>query len=59
MTDSDGPLVAARVYKELFKSGDGNFDASDVAYALDEAVREVRSQDVHPSRWSTFVHLGI
>jgi CHAT domain-containing protein len=56
MNDLDGPFVAERVYKRLFV--DGHLDLDAVPYALDAAVRDLRSTGVHPSRWATYVHIG-
>jgi hypothetical protein len=56
MNDLDGPFVAERVYKRVFR--DGRLDLGAVPYALDAAVRELRETGVHPSRWATYVHIG-
>jgi hypothetical protein len=56
MNDLDGPFIAERVYKQIFK--DGVLDLKMVPYALDLAVRELREMGVHPSRWATYVHIG-
>lgn len=59
MGDVDGPVVASRVYEELFKGDDELLDPDSVPYALDAALAELRSQRVHPSRWAPYVHFGI
>jgi hypothetical protein len=56
MNDLDGPFIAERVYKQIFK--DGVLDLERVPYALDSAVRELRETGAHPSRWATYVHIG-
>lgn len=56
MDDADGPTVAKSVYEELFK-GD-TFDASSVAYALDDAIQSLRQAGVAPHRWATYIHMG-
>jgi hypothetical protein len=56
MNDLDGPFIAERVYKYIFR--DGQLDIDVVPFALDEAVRELRDKGVHPSRWATYVHIG-
>ena len=59
MADAHAPLVAEKVYAALFK-GDGEYlDADVIPRALDEAVRELRSRQLHPSLWATYVHMGI
>jgi hypothetical protein len=56
MNDLDGPFIAERVYRSIFREGKLDLDA--VPYALDAAVRELRESGVHPSRWATYVHIG-
>ena len=59
MGDADGPMVAKRVYEELFR-GDGEFlDPDTIPYALDEAMHDLRKQGLHVSRWAPYVHLGV
>lgn len=59
MDDVDGPRVAKAVYEHMF-SGDGEFlDPDAVPYALNVVVKELRTQGLHPSRWATYVHLGL
>ncbi|KAG8722833.1 hypothetical protein FRC08_007781 [Ceratobasidium sp. 394] len=57
MDDADGPEVARVIYGEIFKDGGCNYEA--IPHALDLAVRQLRSKGVHPSRWATYVHIGI
>ncbi|EIN06443.1 hypothetical protein PUNSTDRAFT_136302 [Punctularia strigosozonata HHB-11173 SS5] len=61
MEDIDGPLVAKSVYEQLFKHDvDSEFlEPDDVAYALDEAIRQLRSVHPEPSRWAPYIHMGI
>jgi CHAT domain-containing protein len=54
--DNDGPAVARVFYKALL--AERVIDADAVAYALDEAVSELRSKGVSPSRWAPFIHVG-
>jgi hypothetical protein len=56
MDDCDGPFMAERVYERIFR--DGKVDLSEVPYALDAAVQELRAMGVSPSRWATYVHVG-
>lgn len=56
MNDEDGPYVAKRFYKEVFKSG--KIDVDSVPYALDDAVTALRMARAAPERWATFVHMG-
>jgi hypothetical protein len=56
MDDCDGPFMAERVYERIFR--DGKVDLSEVPYALDAAVQELRAMGVSPSRWATYVHIG-
>jgi hypothetical protein len=57
MNDLDGPFVAERVYKQIFV--DGQLDLDAVPYALDAAVQALRKAGAHPSRWATYVHIGV
>ncbi|THH00829.1 hypothetical protein EW026_g1760 [Hermanssonia centrifuga] len=57
MDDLDGPEVAKTIYKELFKGGP--FDPDDVPYALDAAVQSLRARKLPPSRWATYIHMGV
>lgn len=59
MSDVDGPVVARRVYAQLF-AGDSEFlDPDAIPYALDAAVGQLRAKGLHPSRWAPYVHLGM
>jgi hypothetical protein len=61
MNDSDGPQIAADVYRTMFSDvSDGpNVDRSATAFGLDLAVRKLRETGVSASRWATYVHIGI
>ena len=59
MGDIDGPTVAVRVYKELFAGDAEHLDPDSIPYALDAAVQGLRLKGLHPSRWGTYVHLGL
>jgi hypothetical protein len=56
MHDQDGPVIAKRVYDYLCSQE--QIKADDVAYALDHAIQEMRSQGLPPERWAPFIHLG-
>jgi hypothetical protein len=56
MNDLDGPFIAQRVYRTIFR--DGKLNLSAVPHALDAAVRDLRETGAHPSRWATYVHIG-
>jgi hypothetical protein len=56
MSDQDGPFIAKRFYEKVFESG--SIDVDTVAYALDDAVTELRKSGAPPERWATFVHMG-
>jgi hypothetical protein len=57
MGDDDGPAIANSIYEALLEGEVLNLDA--VPYALDEAVGALREKGVPPSRWATFIHIGI
>ncbi|KDQ50413.1 hypothetical protein JAAARDRAFT_42076 [Jaapia argillacea MUCL 33604] len=59
MHDVDGPHIASAIYPALLKDGKINGDIDAIPYALDEAVRELRNEGVHPSRWATYIHMGV
>lgn len=59
MDDNDGPEIARTVYEELFKDPDQEVDPKLIPYALDLAVRRLQEKGVHPSRWATYIHLGV
>jgi hypothetical protein len=54
MNDIDGPFMAERIYKRIFR--DGRLDMAAVPYAVNDAVRELRESGVPASRWATYVH---
>jgi hypothetical protein len=56
MHDEDGPKLAAHFYQALFEKE--TLDLDDIAYALDEAVQELRAQGVPTERWALFMHMG-
>lgn len=59
MGDVDGPIVAKRIYEELF-AGDEEYLIPDrIPYALDAAVADLRKRGLHASRWAPYVHFGI
>jgi hypothetical protein len=58
MNDADGPLVARHVYEELF-AGPKVLEPDAIPYALDAATRELRLSGASPSRWATYIHMGI
>ena len=59
MEDVDGPMVAQRLYEELFR-GDGEYlDPDCIPYALDAAVQELRQLHPNPCRWAPYIHLGM
>jgi hypothetical protein len=59
MGDVDGPVVARKVYADLF-GGEGEFlEPDDIPYALDAAVSGLRERGLHPGRWAPYVHLGM
>jgi hypothetical protein len=57
MDDIDGPFMAERVYKRIFRNG--KLDMGAVPYSVDDAVRELRESGVPASRWATYVHFGV
>jgi hypothetical protein len=59
MEDVDGPMIAKVVYEELFKDCSQMLDPDAVPYALDAAVQRLRQVQSAPSRWATYVHLGM
>lgn len=61
MNDNDGPDIARSIYGELFKRVDSNqpLDFDVVPWALDSAIRKLQEKGVHPSRWATYIHIGI
>jgi hypothetical protein len=59
MGDVDGPIVAQVVYEELFGVHEEYLSPDIIPYALDTAVRRLRENGLHPSRWAPYIHLGI
>jgi hypothetical protein len=59
MDDLDGPIIAKKVYEKLFKGEKQYLDPDIVPWAVDEAARELRVQGASPSRWATYIHVGI
>lgn len=66
MDDVDGSDVTTTLYRRLFSvredesdPGDAVLDPDVVPFALDEAVRALRAKGVSPSRWATYIHIGV
>jgi hypothetical protein len=59
MNDNDGPEVATAVYQDLFRVKTKVPDPDTIPRALDAATRNMRKQGLHPSRWATYIHMGI
>ncbi|KIM42751.1 hypothetical protein M413DRAFT_444422 [Hebeloma cylindrosporum] len=59
MNDNDGPLIARSIYEEVFKDPTASLDPKVIPYALDRAVQKLQQNGVHPSRWATYIHVGI
>lgn len=59
MGDVDGPIVAMKVYEELFRGEAESLDPDAIPYALDEVMHDLRKQGLHASRWAPYVHLGV
>ncbi len=59
MDDMDGPTVAQTLYRRLFHNDAEFLDPDIVPYAIDEAVRELRTRGVSPNRWATYIHVGM
>lgn len=59
MDDVAGPTVAGTVYEELYHDGAEVLDPDTVPYALDLAIRKLRTKGVAASRWAPYIHLGV
>jgi hypothetical protein len=59
MNDNDGPEVAAAVYQDLFTEKTKVSDPDTIPRALDAVTQKMRRQGLHPSRWATYIHMGI
>jgi hypothetical protein len=57
MSDEDGPFIAKHFYEKVYKNPD-RFHPDYIPYALDYAVKQLRSSGVPPERWAPFIHLG-
>jgi CHAT domain-containing protein len=57
--DADAPVIADKVYGELFK--DGRMDYQDAAKALHVAVNQLRAKIGENAfeRWASFIHVGV
>lgn len=56
--DSDAPIVAGSVYDSILK--DGEPDCAKAAYALHQAVKELRETAKAPFlSWVPFIHIGV
>ncbi|KAK0495550.1 CHAT domain-containing protein [Armillaria luteobubalina] len=60
MGDKDGPDVARNVHMCLFDRSlhKWHLDGDSIAYALDEAIRDLINKGADPSRWATYIHIG-
>jgi hypothetical protein len=56
MNDEDGPDVARWFYEGLFAKEE--MDLDDIAYALDEAVTNLREKGAPASQWALFIQIG-
>lgn len=59
MGDVDGPVIAKKVYEEIFAGDSEYLDPDSIPYALDAATRELRAKGLHFSRWAPYVHIGM
>lgn len=59
MDDVDGPVVAKKVYEELFAGDEELFNPNSIPYALDAALQQLRKQNLQPARWAPYVHFGV
>ncbi|KAK0186643.1 CHAT domain-containing protein [Armillaria mellea] len=60
MGDRDGPDVVRDVHACLFDCSlhTWHLDGDSIAYALDEAIRNLINKGVDLSRWATYIHIG-
>jgi hypothetical protein len=56
MGDVDGPRVAKSVYEAFLK--EKALEPDTIAYALDDAVRQLRSSGIPLYRWAPYIHMG-
>jgi CHAT domain-containing protein len=54
--DDDAPKIAEEVYSRMFKDGKPN--RKEAAYALQEAVRQLRESGAQCTSWVPFIHIG-
>jgi len=59
MNDSDGPAIAKIFYRELFRDPEQVLDGRRVSIALQKAIRSLEDAGVHPSRWATYIQVGL
>jgi hypothetical protein len=59
MNDLDGPEVATLVYQILFAEKTKLPHPDIIPRALDAATRNMRERGIHPSRWATYIHMGV
>lgn len=62
MLDNVGTDIAKTLYQHLYKDPSKPLDPDLVAIALDEAVEKLRAsdgEDMLPSTWAPFIHIGI
>jgi hypothetical protein len=59
MDDRDGPTVVDFVYDELLRDYPDSIGLERIPFALDAAMRKLRDEGAHFSRWATYIHIGI
>lgn len=59
MNDSDGPILAEQVYKNMLRNGQQNADVRQSAQAIHLATKHMRESGIALHRWATFIHVGI
>lgn len=57
ITDRDGPLMARAFYEALMNDTEDVISSDDIPYALDSAVKKLRSK-APAYRWASFIHMG-